>query len=104
MEHYRVAVSALAERDLRDIVRYISAQFSAPMTAAKMMDAIEDALAGVADMPQKFPAVTDERLASMGYSKLVVKNYMVFFTTNEPSKVVDIVRILYAKRDWMRIL
>ena len=104
MGRYKVAVSALAERDLRDIVRYISAQFSAPMTAVKMMDAIEEAIAGLADMPQKSPPVTDERLASMGYRKLVVKNYMVFFTIDETSKIVDIVRILYARRDWLRIL
>lgn len=45
------------------------------MTATKMMDAIEEAIAGLADMPQKCPPVKDERLASTGYRKLVVKNY-----------------------------
>lgn len=40
MEQYKVLVSTPAETDLRDIVRYISAQLSAPMTAAKMMDAV----------------------------------------------------------------
>ena len=104
MARYRVDVSEPAESDLRDIVRYISAQLSAPMTATKMMDAIEEAISGLADMPQKHPPVTDERLASMGYRKLVVKNYIVFFTIDEKSKVVDVERILYARRDWLRIL
>lgn len=104
MERYRVTISEPAESDLRDIVRYISAQLSAPITAAKMMDAIEEAIADLADMPQKFPPVTDERLASMGYRKLIVKNDIAFFTIDEQSKVVDLVRILYARRDWLRIL
>lgn len=104
MTRYRVNISEPAEGDLRDIVRYISAQLSAPITATKMMDAIEEALAGLADIPQKCPPVSDERLESMGYHKLVVKNYVVFFTINEKSKVVDIERILYARRDWLRIL
>ncbi len=101
MARYRVDVSEPAESDLRD---YISAQLSAPMTATKMMDAIEKAIAGLADMPQKCPPVSDERLASMGYRKLVVKNYVAFFTIDEKSKVVDVERILYARRDWLRIL
>ena len=104
MARYRVDVSEPAESDLRDIVRYISAQLSVPMNATKMMDAIEEAIAGLADMPQKCPPVTDERLASMGYRKLVMKNYIAFFTIDEKSNVVDVERILYARRDWLRIL
>ncbi|MFZ3131548.1 MAG: type II toxin-antitoxin system RelE/ParE family toxin [Desulfosporosinus sp.] len=104
MANYRVDVSEPAENDLRDIVRYISAQLSAPMNALKMMDTVEEAIMGLAVMPQKCPSVTDERLAMMGYRKLLVKNYVVFFTIDEKSKVVDVERILYARRDWRHIL
>jgi toxin ParE1/3/4 len=104
MVKYRVDISEPAENDLRDIVRYISAQLSAPMTALKMMEAMDEEIAGLALMPQKCPFVTDERLAMLGYRKLPVKNYIVFFTIDEKSEVVDVERILYAKRDWQRIL
>ncbi len=104
MAKYRVDVSEPAENDLRDIVRYISSQLSAPLTATKMMDALEDAITGLADMPQKCSIVTDKRLASMGYHKLAVKNYIVFFTIDEQLETVNIERILYARRDWFRIL
>jgi plasmid stabilization system protein ParE len=104
MAKYRVDVSEPAENDLRDIVRYISAQLSAPITALKMMDIIEEALAGLADMPGSYPPVTDERLVAMGYRKLIVKNYNALFTINEKAKVVDVERILYARRDWLHIL
>jgi len=104
MAGYRVDVSEPAENDLRDIVRYISATLDAPITALKMMDTIEEAVGGLADMPQKYPLVTDERLAAMGYRKLIVKNYIAFFTIDERNKVVDVERILYARRDWLRIL
>ena len=104
MTPYSVLISAPAENDLRDIVRYISAQLLAPMTVAKMMDAIEAAIAGLVDMPQKFPLVTDERLATMGYRKFIVKSYIVFYTIDEKSKVVDVIRIVYARRDWLQLL
>lgn len=104
MASYRVDVSEPAESNLRDIVRYIAAQLSAPMSATEMMDIIAEAIEGLADMPQKCPLVTDERLASMGYRKLVVNNYIVFFTIDEKSKVVDVERILYARRNWLQVL
>ncbi|MHB1255413.1 MAG: type II toxin-antitoxin system RelE/ParE family toxin [Dethiobacteraceae bacterium] len=104
MARYRVDISGPAENDLRDIVRYISAQLSAPMTAIKMMDTLNEAMAGLALMQQKCTFVTDERLAMIGYRKLPVKNYIVFLTINEKSKVVDVERILYARRDWQRII
>ncbi len=104
MASYRVEVSEPAENDLREIVRYISAQLSAPITAIKMMDLIEETLMRLADMPQKFPTVADERLVLMGYRKLPVKNYIVFFTIDETLKVVNVERILYARREWLRIL
>ena len=104
MAVYRVDISEPAENDLRDIVRYISSKLDAPITALKMMDAVEEAVGGLSDMPQKYPLVTDERLAAMGYHKLIVKNYIAFFTIDEKNKVVDVERILYARRDWLRIL
>ncbi|MFA5384063.1 MAG: type II toxin-antitoxin system RelE/ParE family toxin [Eubacteriales bacterium] len=104
MVKYRIDVSEPAENDLRDIVRYISAQLSASMTALQMMDTVEEAIMGLAVMPQKCPPVTDERLAMMGYRKLLVKNYIVFFTIDKKSKVVNVERILYARRDWRHIL
>lgn len=104
MDKYRIDISEPAENDLRDIVRYIAAQLSAPLTALKMMDLVEEAIMGLAILPKKCSPVIDERLALMGYRKLLVKNYVVLFTIDEKAKVVDIERILYARRDWRQIL
>ena len=104
MVKYRVDVSEPAEEDLRDIVRYISSQLSAPITAMKMMETIESALSKLTDMPHGYPIIRDDRLASMGYRRVDVKNYTAFFTINEKEKVVDVERILYARRDWANLL
>lgn len=104
MAKYKIAVSEPAENDLRDIVRYISAQLSAPITALKMMDIIEETIVGLSDMPKRYPFVSDDRLKAMGYRKLLVKNYIVFFSVDDKSNIVDIERILYARRDWLHIL
>ena len=104
MAKYKVEVSEPAENDLRDIVRYIASQLYAPISALHMMEFLEEAMVGLSDMPQRYTYVADERLAQMGYRKLPVKNYIVFFSVDEQKKVVDVERILYARRDWLRIL
>jgi len=104
MEPYRVDVSEVAENDLQDIVRYVASQLFAPETALNMMERLDDAMASLSVMPQRFPLVKDERLSQMGYRRLGVKNYNVFYSIDEKNKVVDVERILYARRDWLRIL
>ena len=104
MVKYKVDVSEPAEEDLCDIVRYISSQLVAPITAMQMMETIESALSKLSNMPKGYPVVRDERLASMGYRRLDIKNYVAFFTINEKKKVVDVERILYARRDWANLL
>ena len=101
---YRVDVSEPAESDLRDIVRYISAQLSAPITALEMLEVIEQAMADLAELPYRVPAVADERLAAIGYHKLIVKNHIIFFSIDEKAKVVDVERILFSRRNWRAIL
>ena len=104
MAKYRVDVSEPAENDLRDIVRYIASQLSAPISATRMMELFEEAMLSLSDMPQCCPFVSDDRLSQMGYRKLIVKNYVVFFSIDEKNKVVDVERILYGRRDWIRFL
>jgi len=104
MARYRVDVSEPAENDLHDIVRYISVSLSEPIAALNTMDSIEEAMSKLQDMPQRYPLVLDDRLAALGYRKLIVKNYIVFFTINEKHRIVDVERILYVRRDWLHIL
>lgn len=104
MAKYRVDVSEPAENDLRDIIRYIASQLSAPISALNMMELLEEVMTGLSDMPQRCSLIADERLSQMGYRKITVKNYVVFFSIDEKNKVVDIERILYSRRDWLRFL
>ena len=69
-----------------------------------MLETIEDALSKLSDMPDRCPIVRDKRLAAIGYRRLEIKNYTVFFTINEKDKVVDVERILYSRRDWASLL
>lgn len=101
---YRIDLSEPAEKDLIDIVKYIASQLSVPMSAYHMMEMFEEAIASLSDSPQRCPLIADERLSQLGYRKLIIKNYIVFFSVDEKNMVVDIERILYSRRDWLRFI
>lgn len=102
MAKYSVDLSEAAEKDLIDIVKYIASQLSSPMSAYHMMEIFEEAMVSLSDSPQRCPLIADERLSQLGYRKLIAKNYIVFFSVDEKNRVVNVERILYARRDWLR--
>lgn len=104
MDVFRVDLTEPAENDLRDIIRYISSRLDAPITALNMMKTIKEAIATLETMALTHPLVRDERLASMGYRSMPVKNYAIFYVVDEKEKTADVDRILYSRRDWKSIL
>ena len=48
--------------------------------------------------------VIDDRLPYKGIIKFLVDNYIVFYSNTEESNTVTIIRILYNKRDWLKLL
>jgi len=104
MENYDVNLTEPAEKDLRDIARYISQQLNAPIAALNTVRAIGEAIEKLASNALIYPLVRDDRLAAIGYRPLVVKNYIIFFVVSENEKIVDVDRILYGRRDWQSIL
>ena len=104
MDVYEVYLTEMAQNDLRDIVQYISAQLNAPTTALNMLQTIKTAIVKLETMAFAYPLVRDNRLASLGYRQLTVKNYVIFFIVDKNIKTVDVDRILYSRRDWKNIL
>jgi len=62
-----------------------------------MWDTFEELIIHLAFTLQKCPFIIVERLAMMGYRKLSVKSYIIFFTIVESSKVINVERISIAK-------
>ena len=104
MAVYDVRHTESSERDLFGILRYIAFELREPETALRMVDTIDDAIGSLSSMPHRYTLVDDERLAAMGYRKMVIKNYIAFFTIDDETNVVNVERILYARRDWLHIL
>lgn len=100
MEAYKVVIYPSAQRDMQEIVSYLNTL--SQDAALKYYDLIVSGIASLQTMPERCPHPRDLSLAAKGYRYLSVNNYLVFYIVSDG--VVHIHRVLYAKRDYLRLL
>jgi plasmid stabilization system protein ParE len=101
---YSVHITDIAEEEILATVRYITDVLKAPIAANNLLDEIEKYENILETTPNIFSFVPDEYLRVKGIKYVMVKNYMMFYTINEKEKTVDVIRFLYGRKDWKRIL
>lgn len=100
MEAYRIKIYPSAQRDLQEIVEYLNTL--SQDAALSYYDLIVSEIASLSSMPMRCPHPRDLSLAAKGYRYLNIKNYLVFYIVSDDT--VQIHRILYARRDYLRLL
>jgi toxin ParE1/3/4 len=101
---YEVHWTSLAKEDLVSVIAYISDVLKAPVAAENLLDDIERETAVLAENPYLFSLSHDEYIAHRGIRHLMVKNYFLFYTVKEDVKTITIIRMMYARRDWIQLL
>ena len=104
MDNYDIIISDLAKRDIRSISSYIKYDLHEPAIAKTLIDTIIDGIFSLSDMPSRINLVNDEHLAEKQIRGLQIKNYTVFFRINKYDKIIEIIRVLYSRRDWQSLL
>ena len=102
--NYTLHITRKAEADLNSAVNYIEFTLLNPQAADDLLDKVEKEISKLSHMPQIHKLVDDTILNAWGIRFIVINNYMAFFTIDEQSKTVYIVRFLYCKRNWIEIL
>lgn len=100
MEVYKIKIYPSAQRDLQEIADYLNTL--SPEAALRYYDQIVSEIASLSSMPMRCPHPRDLSLAAKGYRYLTVQNYLVFYIVSDDT--VQIRRILYAKREYGRLL
>ena len=101
---YRLSYLPVANRDITDIVNYIAETLAAPQAALELLEALDESITGLKDFPYACRVYQTVKQLEREYRILTVNNYAVFYTVNESDKVVEIYRVIYAKRDLGRLL
>lgn len=99
---YRVVMVEVAELDLYDIHRYVELNDS-PERADTLLDGLESAVAGLADMPERghFPPEL-ERIGIREYREIHCKPYRIVYSISGDSVVVH--TVLDGRRDVQTVL
>lgn len=98
-ETYTVKITSQAQEQLRDIVSYIRYTLQSPETAIRMLNTLEEEIDSLEHFPNRVPLTEEEPWRSQGVHKLPVKNYLVYFWVDEVEKRVQVIGIIYGRRN-----
>ncbi|MCR5653273.1 MAG: type II toxin-antitoxin system RelE/ParE family toxin [Ruminococcus sp.] len=96
---YRVEYLLSAKQDLSEIALYIRDELCNPTAAINLVEEIIKVSERHANYPYSNPVYIPIKPLKNEYRKILVKNYMLFYTVDETQKIVTISRIIYAKRN-----
>ena len=104
MNKYKIQFSKDARKDLIDIYSYIKYNLQEPNIAKKLVKKIREEVYKLEDNPTIYAIIKDEIIKKREIRKIKVNNYIVFYRLEENNKIVEIVRIMYGRRNWTKIL
>lgn len=87
-----------------EIVRYISKELQNPTAADQLAMELIEAGDSIPKFPYANPAFIPIRPLKHEYRKLLVQNYFMFYWVDEVKKLVTVARVVYARRDYERLL
>jgi len=101
---YKLEYLPAALKDMIDIIRYISIELKNPDAANRLAVELVDTAESVLTFPYATSVYQSIRPLKHEYRKILVQNYLLFYWVDEEKKLVTIARVIYAKRDYGRLL
>ena len=99
MEPYSIRITRQARDHLREIRRYIEKELLSPMAAKHTIAAMKAEMQSLGNMPHRIHLTPEEPWRTVGVRRTRVKNYYVYFWIDEENKRVQIIGVIYVKRD-----
>ncbi len=96
---YKVEFLPIAKQDLTEIALYIKDELKNPSAAYNTVEKIVEAAQKLETFPYSNSVFKPIRPLKKEYRKILIKNYMLFYTVDEQQKNVTVSRIIYAKRN-----
>lgn len=101
---YIVKITSQAEKQIQEIIHYISHELKSPDAALHLLNSFENTFTSLTQFPQRVALMNEEPWHTNGIHRLPVKNFFVYFWIDDNNMNVQITAVIYAKRDQMRQL
>lgn len=102
MKKYSIEYSEEAKIDLIGIKKYIKYNLQEPNIAERLINKLTKAIENIKNNPEIYAIIDDEFIKKLEIRKVIIDNYIVFYRIK--NNTVQIVRILYGRRNWMKLL
>ena len=96
---YNLEFLPIAKDDMLEIVKYISEELKNPIAAQNLAEDFISSAQRICEFPYSNSVYTPIKPLDMEYRRIIVNNYLMFYTVDEKNKTVTIMRVIYAKRD-----
>ncbi len=101
---YKLEYLPVALQDMAEIAQYISHDLNNPYAANNLSNEIIQRANLLTENPYANPSYIPIKPLKHEYRKLLIKNYLILYWVNEYTKAVTIARVIYAKRNYERLL
>ena len=102
MVKYNIEYSKESKQDLIGIKQYIKYNLQEPETAQKLISKIRNEINNLKHNPEIHSIIDDDLIKKIEIRKLIVNNYIIFYRIKKDN--IEIVRIMYGKRNWINLL
>ena len=96
---YSLEFLSVAKNDMLEIVKYISEELKNPVAADKLADDFILSAERVCEFPYSNNVYRPIKPLETEYRRFIVNNYLMFYTVDETTKTVTVMRVIYARRD-----
>ena len=99
MDEYKVKVTRQAKEHLALIREYIATKLKEPIVAKRTLELLKSEMMSLQTMPYRVKCIDEQPWGELGFRKIRVKNYYVYFLVDENRKEVQILAVIYVRRD-----
>ena len=93
-----------AQEDLENIFSYIAIELVNPEAASNLIDKFETKFNELLLFPLSYPLIKSKLIFQIDLRKCIVQNYIIVYFCNEIEKLVEIIRVIYSKVDYLEDL
>ena len=99
MDEYTIKVTRQAKEHLALIREYIATELKEPIIAKRILELLKSEMMSLQTMPYRVKCIDEQPWGELGFRKIRVKNYYVYFCVDENRKEVQILAVIYVRRD-----
>lgn len=99
MQNYEIRITRQARENLKEIRNYITTVLLSPLAAKNTMELIKSKIQSLQTMPGRAPLTPEQPWHDEGIHRMKVNNYYIYFWIDEEHKKVQIIGIIYIRRD-----